>query len=243
MIAHKYEPSGRWMASWKANDTSGPRTVVTRRGSHLLRMFGEWCVIVLSVWGLAGCSISKQSMRSDAPSALDYRVSKKMDEGLPSEIEKAKTEIAQLSGWINEIQGRKVVQRQGTKDQETLVRAGATNGSQQSQSRPTTAKQQDLTPRAQPSHPQTEDEPQRRREAVQITRTRPWWAPPPPRTMAYRQLTPKERICRSAQMICRISERICKIAARHPERPTFQTSCVNAQKDCLDAQKRCKAAN
>ncbi len=242
MIAHRYEPSGREMASWKANDTRN-NAACAKRIAHFLEMLGEWCVIVLCVSSLAGCSISKQSMRSDAPSAFDHRVSKKMNEGLPSESEKAKTEIAQLSGWINELQGRKLAQRQDAKDQDTLVGVGATNGSQQPQARPTTDKQQDLTPSAQPRPSPTEDEPQRRIENVQLAHRRPWWAPPPPRTMAYRQLTPKERICRSARMICRISERICKIAAQHPERPTFQKSCANAQKDCLDAQKRCKAAN
>ncbi len=241
MIANARDGKSLWMTSWRSTPLHRANGLLLVRALRLLRAFGWLCMFVAVSWGLAGCSTATRSARSDAPSAFGSAVSRKMGEELPTKSDKAQTEVTQLNRWIRHLRGQKHGEKEDLSAETNLKNddAGVVRGGQQDRIPANRNNGTDV--RTNPSQPES----LRPAKALNIVtvQKRPWWAPPPPRAMTYRQLSPKERICRSAEMICRISERICKIAARHPERPLFRKSCIQAQKDCLEAQKQCKAAN
>lgn len=206
------------------------------RSSFALRvdLCGGWlclgCVLLFG-WGLGGCTAKMMSSKS-SPSMgpRDELLRRTLEDEVPSESKKADEEVERLYHWLQRKSGKRKkvrVEREfmggvGSKDDDTRRKM--------SPGIPT------KTPRA------VQNREPMRMETVQTSK-KPWWAPAPPprRVTAYRQLSPKERICRSAHMICRVSERICRIAERYRENMKFQKICGRSKKDCLAAQKRCKA--
>lgn len=200
--------------------------------------------LVCLAW-LTGCSVHKAATKNGASfSSLGMPV---VERDPPKQGKRAEAEIERLYAWIERtssrphrdkkvpIKPKRVIENVpgsvgGLGDKSLPEKRAVKPGGQDAPSPPP----QPVQPRA------LQNTPGHREETVQIAK-RPWWAPAPRRTAAYRRLSPKERVCRSANMICRVSGRICRIAERFRDRERYQKMCERSTKDCLYAQKQCKA--